>query len=298
LNHLGIRLVIRHTRPKGRSALMSGQIGVMPGSPEDSAPLRVALRLLLADAPKTIMGAPQDWPRWEVLLPHVLAATSHPRPAGPGAAEDTAWLLDRAATYLQVHARGADARPLAERAVAITETALGPDHPAVGTLLNDLALIVRDLGLLGEARPLAERALAITETALGPEHPAVGTRLSNLAIIVRRLGLPGEARPLAERALAITETALGPDHPAVAIRLSNLALILRDLGLLGEARPLAERALAITETALGPDHPAVGTRLNDLALILRDLGLLGEARPLAERALAIDEAAGQIETHK
>jgi hypothetical protein len=32
---------------------------------------------------------------------------------------DASWLLDRAATYLQVHARLAEARPLAERALAI-----------------------------------------------------------------------------------------------------------------------------------------------------------------------------------
>src|SRR5689334_7317936 len=115
--------------------------------PIQAAPLGVALGLLRADAPETIMGAPQDWPRWEVLLPHVLAATSHPGPAGPDTAEDTAWLLDRAAAYLQVHARAADARPLAERALAITEAALGPDHPDVATRLNNLATIVRDLGL-------------------------------------------------------------------------------------------------------------------------------------------------------
>ena len=43
--------------------------------------LGVVLGLLRADAPGTIMGAPQDWPRWAVLLPHVLAATSHSTPA-------------------------------------------------------------------------------------------------------------------------------------------------------------------------------------------------------------------------
>lgn len=32
----------------------------------------VALALLRASAPEQIMGAPQDWPRWAVLLPHVL----------------------------------------------------------------------------------------------------------------------------------------------------------------------------------------------------------------------------------
>jgi len=161
--------------------------------------------LLRADAPRTIMGAPQDRPRWAVLLPHGLAATSLPGPTGQDAAADTAWLLDRAATYLQVHAWPADARPLAERALAIDEAALGPDHPAVATDLNNLAWILRDLGLAGEARPLAERALAITEAALGPDHPTVAIRLNALALILRDLGLAGEARPLAERAAAITE---------------------------------------------------------------------------------------------
>src|SRR5215475_2751876 len=113
-------------------------------SATDAGPLVVVLGLLRADAPGTIMGAPQDWPRWAVLLPHVLAATSHLEsvPGSQAAAgPDAAWLLDRAATYLQVHARLQEARPLAERALAITEAAYGPDHPTVGTRLNNLALI-------------------------------------------------------------------------------------------------------------------------------------------------------------
>ncbi len=50
-------------------------------------------------------------------------------------------------------------RPLAERALAIDEAALGPDHPNVAILLNVLALIMRGSGAeREEARPLAERA--------------------------------------------------------------------------------------------------------------------------------------------
>jgi hypothetical protein len=48
----------------------------------------------------------------------VLAATSHLdslADTSTPANEDTAWLLDRAATYLQVHARLTEARPLQER---------------------------------------------------------------------------------------------------------------------------------------------------------------------------------------
>jgi tetratricopeptide (TPR) repeat protein len=199
----------------------------LPAAGDRSGPLAVVLGLLRADAPGTVMRAPEDWPRWAVLLPHVLAATTlfEPLPGPeeqPGGAE-TAWLLDRAATYLQVHARLGEARPLAERALSITEAAHGPDHPDVGTRLNNLALIWQDLGQPDQARPLAERALSITEAAYGPDHPAVGAALNNLALIWQDLGQPDEARPLAERALSITEAAYGPDHPTVRITRANLA---------------------------------------------------------------------------
>jgi tetratricopeptide (TPR) repeat protein len=198
-----------------------------PVKGEPAGPLAVVLGLLTADAPGTVMGAPEDWPRWAVLLPHVLAATGHfdplPGPQEQPGRQEASWLLDRAATYLQVHARLAEARPLAERALAITEAAHGPGHPNVGAQLNNLALIWRDLGQPETARPLAERALAITEAAHGPDHPNVGIRLIVLALIWRDLGQPEKARPLAERALAITEAAHGPDHPTVAIVRANLA---------------------------------------------------------------------------
>ena len=133
-------------------------------------PLVVALGLLRADAPGRIMGVPQDWPRWAVLLPHVLAVAGHLDSSaagrhGPDAMADASWLLDRAGTYLQVHARLTDAQALLERALAIDEAAYGPDHPDVATDLNNLALILRDLGQLEAARPLQERALAITQAA-------------------------------------------------------------------------------------------------------------------------------------
>ena len=261
-----------------------------PGSA--SHPLSTALRLLRAGAPSQIMGAPHAWPRWAILLPHVLAATTHATApdtaADPG---DTAWLLDGAGVYLHVHAQLSDARTLLERALAITKAAHGPDHPTVATALNNLAMVLRDLGQPGQAQPLLERALAIDESAYGPGHPDVATDLNNLAKMLRALGQPSQAQPLQERALAITEAARGPDHPDVATRLNDLALTLRDLGHPGQAQPLQERALAIYEAAHGPDHPYVATALNNLASILWALGQPDQAQPLLERALAIDESA-------
>ena len=111
-----------------------------------------------------------------------------PRPAQGAAGADASWLLDRAATYLQVHARLAEAWPLAERALAITEAAYGPDHPDVATYLGNLTIILCDLGQAAEARPLAERALAIDEAAYGRDHPDVASHLSNLARILQHWG--------------------------------------------------------------------------------------------------------------
>ena len=218
-----------------------------PGPAMD--PPAVALRVLRADAPAEVMGAPQAWPRWVVLLPHVLAAASHAdhasRALGLAAMADASWLLDRAGTYLQVQAQLTDARPLLERALAIGEDVYGPDAPVVAARLNNLAGILQDLGDLAGARPLQERALAIYEAVYGPDHPEVATDLNNLAQVLRGLGDLAGARALEERSLAIDEAAYGPDHPEVAIRLNNLARILQDLGDPAGARPLQERALAI-----------------------------------------------------
>ena len=78
----------------------------------------------------------------------------------------------------------AGARPLYERALAICEKVLGPEHPDTATSLNNLALLLQDQGDLAGARPLFERALAICEKALGPEHPDTATSLNNLAILL------------------------------------------------------------------------------------------------------------------
>ncbi|NJP06849.1 MAG: tetratricopeptide repeat protein [Chloroflexaceae bacterium] len=56
------------------------------------------------------------------------------------------------------------ARPLLERALAISEQALGPNHPDTASALNNLALLLVDQGDYAAARPLYERALAISSS--------------------------------------------------------------------------------------------------------------------------------------
>ena len=63
-----------------------------------------------------------------------------------------------------------EAEQLCNRALAIREKALGPEHPDVAQTLNLLALVYWGQGRYGDAVPLFEKALAIREKTLGPEH--------------------------------------------------------------------------------------------------------------------------------
>ena len=201
-------------------------------------PLPTALAVLCASAPDD-SSAPQHWPRWAILLPHVQATVSLlDGTTDTDIAADMSWLLDRAGTYLQIRGRPRQARPLLEYALTLGEFAHGLDHREVGIRLKNLAWNLLYLGDLAAARPLAERALAITETAYGPDH---------------------------------AETAYGPEHPDVGVALDDLAVILRDLGDPDAAQPLAERALTIIECAYGPEHPRVASLRNEVAAIIQDV---------------------------
>ena len=221
-------------------------------------------------------------------LPHLQAA------AAWEAAEESelgAELCNAIGYWLDLLADYAGARPFYERALAIYEKTLGPDHPDTARSLNNLGFLLQAMGDLAAARPFYERALAIYEKALGPDHPDTARSLNNLGALLQAMGDLAAARPFYERALAIYEKALGPDHPDTALSLNNLGALLDSMGDLAGARPFYERALAIREKALGPDHPDTANSLNNLGFLLQAMGDLAAARPFYERALAIREKA-------
>ena len=92
------------------------------------------------------------------------------------------------AQVLKFYGQGkyAEATDIAIGSLALAERLHGPDHPAVGTSLNNLAQLYLEQGRYVEAEPLYKRSLAIREKALGPDHPAVGTALNNLASLYQR----------------------------------------------------------------------------------------------------------------
>jgi CHAT domain-containing protein len=103
-----------------------------------------------------------------------------------------------------------------ERALALREAALGPDHADVAISLNNLAALYEKQGDLDAARPLYERALRVWETALGPEHVTVAIALNNLALLLDRQGDRAAARPLVLRAGRLLDRHAEAVLPALA----------------------------------------------------------------------------------
>ena len=92
---------------------------------------------------------------------------------------------------------------VAKKALEVAEQNVGPDHPNVATILNNLAGLYKAQGHYAQAEPLFKRSLAIKEKALGPDHPAVATSLNNLATFYRAMNRDDEAEPLEQRAARI-----------------------------------------------------------------------------------------------
>lgn len=204
--------------------------------------------------------------------------------------EDAAVLWNNLGNHLNMIADYSDARQCLERALAIGERTLGPDHPTVAVRLSNLGTLLHSLGDLPAARQHLERALVIAEGVYGPVHSEVAVCLNNLGILLHDLGDLPAARQHLERALVISEQAFGSNHPNVAVNYGNLGHVIYALGDLQTARTYYEQALNIFDQTLGPDHPRTATALADLGGLLRILGDLPAARQYLERALHILEA--------
>ncbi len=200
-----------------------------------------------------------------------------------------AHLLTTTGYILYLLGEYAAARPLYERALAIRERTLGPDHPDTATSLNNLAWLLYWQGEYAAARPLYERALAIRERTLGPDHPDTARIIDRLAKLLSYQGEYTMARLLYERVLAVYERTLGLDHPETAASLDHLAGLLATQGEYAAARLLYELARVITERTLGLDHPRTARILHNLGLLLYEQGEYVAARLHYEQALAICE---------
>ncbi|MEO7086077.1 MAG: tetratricopeptide repeat protein [Gemmatimonadaceae bacterium] len=150
----------------------------------------------------------------------------------------------------------AEAGPLLDEALAISEELFGREGAGLAPLLQELSRLHLQQSQHSRAQDAIGRLLAITR-AKGDEHPDVATALADLAFVKRKLGDDASAAVLYRDSLRIRERVLEHDHPATVGTRERLSETCAALGNFAEAIALLHIALPAREAALGAGHERV-----------------------------------------
>ena len=189
-----------------------------------------------------LSGRPREGKMW--LAPAEVAATLSGDPVGVrelARVSNLAVVENAAGNYDEAEA-------LHQRAIELTKSSFGEEHPSLSVRLSNLAAVYIRQGRYADAKAAYEEVLERRERVLGPDHPeTLGTR-SNLAAVLQYLGEMETSAEMLRDVLVSRERVLGPDHSEVAEALENLAAVVNDLSRHDEALALLQRALEIRKT--------------------------------------------------
>ena len=117
-----------------------------------------------------------------------------------------------------------EAVPLQEHALRTTEGCLGPKHPALVRLLNNVAATYSEMHKAAAADATFLRAMSIAEQTLGADHPLYGKLLSNYAVFLRQSHRKGEAKKMAARSESVLRESARKDGAGLTVDASAFRL--------------------------------------------------------------------------
>lgn len=207
---------------------------------------------------------------------------------GADAALEVAILVSEA-SRLRLSGRTEEARQAAVDALAAATSTLGADHPKVGDVLNQLAIVEGDLGQGDSAIAHLERTLELWRRVYGESSVSVSLAYANLGIAYNKMGQQDQALQYLETSVEVGRRVLRPTHPEIAYKLSNTATLAMQMGRLELAREYGQEAAEACRLELGLDDPKTSFALTTLGRIYDRLGDTERARAALEDALKATE---------
>jgi tetratricopeptide (TPR) repeat protein len=172
-----------------------------------------------------------------------------------------------------------------QRALAIREKTLGPEHPAVASILSSLGMLDYLRHNYSEAESRYKRAISAWNKASQAQTLNYAQTLQNLGVLYFDLQKYDEAGALFDRAATIKEHLLGKDDPDVADALIKVACSTLARGYYAEAESPSQRALSILEKSSPPNYTALIQALTNYAVVLEKTKRKAEAELLETRAM-------------
>lgn len=183
---------------------------------------------------------------------------------------------------------GLDAQSTWERAIALADQSVGPQHELAATLRANYTVFLGAADPVKASRLLEQAAPALARV-FGPDHPETFWVLELLGDNALRLGDTESASRYLERAVAGYEKKADAETGQWSSALKSLANCRVAQARFSEAQSLYNRALTLSEKTYGTDHPAVAGVLLSLGDLLRKMGDSAGARAAYTRALSIKE---------
>src|SRR6201984_911369 len=171
-----------------------------------------------------------------------------------------------------------------QKAIAAGTEVEDVPYSDVGTMLNNVALILRKSGRQKAAEPCYLRALEIYEKQLGPDHADVASVLNNLEVFYTNERRYTEAEKLHLRALAIRENLQPRPIAAIAPPTCHLAGVSHSRGDDAKAAELYQSSLKSWERVEDKPSKDYDIVVSNYADLLRSLGEVRKAHQLEVRA--------------
>jgi len=162
----------------------------------------------------------------------------------------------------------------------------GGMHADTLIAMNDLAVILFDLGDIIGSREKYEQVLYARRHILGNSHQDTFAAMSNLAITLQAQGDLVGARTMQEQVLADYRRTLGEEHPDTLLAMNNLAMNLFAQGERVGARALFEKVLTFYRNAFSDEHRHSLLAKGNLAVSYRYLGDYAGAIALDKQVLS------------
>ncbi len=178
------------------------------------------------------------------------------------------------------------------RAYKIAKREFGDEHPTIGLIYSDLAVLATYQKKYDKAEKYNKKSLMIREKVFGREHHNVANNLNTMASLYALQGRNNDVIPLHRRVLRIREKDLGSNHYLVANSLNNLAVAYISIREYREADKNYKRAIKIIENVCGDESPELIVMLKNYATNLKRLNRHAMAKEIFARAEDIEKKTG------
>jgi serine/threonine protein kinase len=205
-------------------------------------------------------------------------------PASPRARADLLTTIGQSYAGLRLYKKTAE---ISERARALYQETLGPDHPDTLAATKNLAWGYRGSGRADEAIPLAEKILTVERAQLGSDDRETLQTASLVGDIYRSAGLPLDGIRVLEPALALCKAKYGSSDTVTLDIMNNLALCYHRAGRLPEALSMFEQTLELNESVRALDHPDTLNFMTNLGEAYLSAGRFADAVRLLEPSLKL-----------